>query len=78
MNNEDIIKIISRALEVSEDSVTMESSADDIENWDSLGHLSILVDLDKAFNGKLANIEEMATADSVSKIVKILEENSLL
>jgi len=78
MNNEDIIKVISRALEVSEGSVTMESSADDIENWDSLGHLSILVDLDKEFNGKLANIEEMATADSVSKIVKILEEHSLL
>jgi len=78
MNNEDIIKIIARALNTSEDLVTMGSSTDNIENWDSLGHLSILVALDKAFNGELANIAEMATADSVSKIVKILEEHSLV
>jgi acyl carrier protein len=78
MNNKDIVKIIAKALNTSEDLVTMGGSTDNIENWDSLGHLSILVALDKAFNGELANIAEMATADSVSKIVKVLEEHSLI
>lgn len=78
MKNEDIIKIIAKALSKSENLVTMESSTENIEEWDSLGHLSVLVALDKAFNGKLANIVEMSTADSVSKIVKILKKHSLL
>ena len=43
-----------------------------------MGHLSILSNMDKFFDGKIAPIREMATADSVRKILKILKENSLI
>lgn len=78
MKENDVMGIIAKALSVSGDNITSDSSADNVEEWDSLGHLGILVALDKAFDGKLASISDMATADSVKKIVKVLKDNSFI
>lgn len=78
MKDEEIIKIIAKALNVDVRKITVNSSADNVEEWDSLGHLGILVALDKAFDGKLARITEMATADSIKKIIDILKINSFI
>ena len=58
--------------------ITFDSSVKNVEEWDSLGHLSILVALDKRFGGKVANIREMSSADSVNKIIQLLKDNSLV
>jgi acyl carrier protein len=76
MKKEDIINIIKDALKV--DKITIESSVDNLEEWDSLGHLSILVALDKEFDGRLASISDLATADSVEKIISILENKNFI
>ncbi len=73
---EEIIGIIAKSLEVGE--ININSSVENTEEWDSLGHLSILVALDKRFDGNLASIKEMAAASSVKSIFKILEDNSLI
>jgi len=78
MQNKEIMEIIAKALNVNPSNVTLDSSADNVEEWDSLGHLGVLVALDKAFDGKLAGLAEMATADSVGKIMQILKDNSLI
>jgi len=78
MNENEIIKIIAKTLNIAESSINMDSSADNVDEWDSLGHLGVLVALDKAFDGKLAGIPAMATADSVSKIFSVLKENSFI
>ena len=78
MKVEEVLAIIATALNIDVNNLTVDSSADNIEEWDSLGHLGILVALDKAFDGKLASINEMATADSVNKIIKILKDNSFI
>jgi acyl carrier protein len=74
----EILGIIATSLEVPNEKVSMNSSIDILEEWDSLGHLSILVALDKRFDGNLASIKEMAAASSVKSIFKILEDNSLI
>ncbi len=74
----DIIATIEKALELPPGSLTETTLTDEIENWDSLGQLSILVALDKLFDGKIAGIREMAEADSVGKILVILRQHSLL
>ena len=56
----------------------MDSSVENVEEWDSLGHLGVLVALDKAFDGKIGSIKEMATAGSVTKIIEILKTNSFI
>jgi acyl carrier protein len=73
----EIIKIIEKALNLGTGVLKENSSSETIDEWDSLGQLSILVDLDRKFEGKISSISEMADADSVEKILKILKENSI-
>ncbi len=78
MKTDDILKIIEKALELKEGSISVDSKIDDVENWDSLGHLSILVAIDKNIEGNISEISELATADSVSNIIDLLKKNNLL
>lgn len=78
VSEKDILKIIHDALNLNKKNITINTTMKDIEKWDSLGHLGILAALDKFFDGKIANIKEMATVDSVKKIIKILRNNSLM
>ncbi len=74
----EILEIIAKVLNVDANGLTVDSSSDNVDEWDSLGHLGVLVALDKTFDGKLAGIAEMATADSVNKIIQILKNNSFI
>ena len=78
VNEKDILKVIHDALNLKKKNITINTTINDVEKWDSLGHLGILAALDKFFDGKIASIKEMATADSVKKIIKILRNNSLM
>ena len=71
----EVLEIIAKSLEVDKERITVESTVDSLEEWDSLGHLSILVSLDKKFQGRLAGIKEMASVTSVNSILKILKNN---
>lgn len=76
MNVEDIKNIIADAL--GKEFVSDKDSMDNTEEWDSLGHLSILSAIDNALDGKASEISELANADSVSKIIEILKNNKLI
>ncbi len=78
ITEKEILDIMQNALKLKEKSLTIDSSMSNVEEWDSLGHLSILVALDKFFNGKIAGVKDLVSADSVNKIINILKENSLL
>ena len=74
----EIMEIIQNTLLLNPGVLKEISKAEEIENWDSLGHLSILVALDKHFNGKIRDIPQMATANSVPDIIKILEGSAII
>lgn len=74
----EVIAVVEKALEMKPGQLKENTSAEEIENWDSLGQLNILVALDKLFDGKIASINEMAEADSMTKILNILKQKSLL
>lgn len=78
ISQSDVIATIEKALELKTGSLGDGTPTPGIENWDSLGQLSILVALDKLFDGKLAEIQEMAQADSISKIMAVLKKHSLI
>lgn len=78
VNGEEVIRVIEDALQLEKGGLNINSSTANVEGWDSLGHLSILIALDKLFDGKVAGIADMATADSVSKIIQVLKDNSLI
>jgi hypothetical protein len=56
----------------------LEAIAEDVGGWDSLGQLSILAALDVLFNGRVTEISEITTADSIPKILAALRQHSLL
>ena len=76
MDKQDIRSIIADAL--GKVSVNDDNSMDNTEEWDSLGHLSILSAIDNALDGKASDLTDLANADSVGKIIKILESNKLI
>jgi acyl carrier protein len=77
INSEKIIKLLEDALEMQNGELSIDSISENIEQWDSLGHLSILIALDKTFDGQIGKIKEMAKVDSVAKIMSLLKENGL-
>lgn len=74
----EVIAVIEKALEMKPGLLGENTRAEEVDMWDSLGQLSILVALDELFDGKVANINEMAEADSMPKILNILKQRSLL
>jgi acyl carrier protein len=72
MNKENIIEIIRIALEI--DSLSIDDSSDNIEEWDSLGQLSILSALDKETNGKASSINGLSEMFTVREIVEEIKK----
>ncbi len=73
-----VIASIEKALEQRPGTLGETTRAEEVKGWDSLGQLSILAALDQLFDGKIADINEMAEADSIGKILIILRQHSLL
>ena len=73
MNKINLEKLIEEALEIDSGLVNENSSMNDIEEWDSLGHLSILLKLDEELGGEAGGIKELAEAKSVNEIFEILK-----
>jgi len=78
ISQSEVIAVIEKALEIKPGLLGENTRAEEFDNWDSVGQLSILVALDKLFEGKIANINEMAEADSIPKILAILRQHSLV
>ena len=76
MNKDVLLNLIKDALKAEE--IGLNSSMDNTDDWDSLGHLSILSAIDQSLDGKASNLDELASATSVEKIISILEKNNLL
>jgi len=77
-SEQDVLSAIESALELDSRSIDTEAVSKDVEGWDSLGHLSILAALDSLFEGRVTEIGEIVTADSVPKILVALRQHSLL
>ena len=63
-----VIELIAEALEVSPDTITAETILSELEEYDSMGKLSIIVILDEEYDKTLSG-EEMASFKTVGDIV---------
>ncbi len=77
ITTEELITIITDALDA-DDLITDESSMDNIPEWDSLGHLSILTSLDQATEGKASSLSDLGDTTSVKEIISILNKENLI
>jgi len=78
ISEKDVITCIAKALRIPNKKINNKSSDKDLEEWDSLGHLNIMLNLDKILKGKVLKIKNIAEAHSVKKILITLKKNKLL
>ncbi|MBR5074881.1 MAG: acyl carrier protein [Bacteroidales bacterium] len=69
---EKVIEIVASVCEVDKAEVTEDSTVGDFPAWDSMGHLSILSQVEENF-GISFEPEEMMELEDVSDIVKAIE-----
>jgi acyl carrier protein len=77
MTEKDLFKLIKTCLKTSK-KIDIKSASRNIEEWDSLGQLSILTTLDKRFKNKATKLTKLATAETVKDIVSILKKAKLI
>ena len=51
------------------------SRSSDIEEWDSLGHISVMSYLDRTYNEITERVPDFASATSVQDILDLLNQN---
>ena len=73
---EEVLKIIEEALKLGKGVININSNPNNVSEWDSLGHLNILMALDKKLDGKASGLSELAKAMSVKKIISVLKNNN--
>ena len=78
MNYGELKKIISLSIKIPLKKINDNASAKKHEEWDSLGHLTILSSLDVLFDGLIGPISNISEAQSVEDILNILIENKLI
>ena len=73
--NEQIFKLISDALGADLSEISIETTSHDIDEWDSLGHLSILQELDIKYDNITDRVPELASVSSVKEIINLVISN---
>ena len=64
MNKKEIIKLISKAINIKENKLNINSGIGSVPEWDSLGHLNIFFAIQKKFKKKI-------DLNEASKIINI-------
>jgi len=73
---EKLQEIMATALELPSDAIREDSTMDEIEEWDSLGHVHIMVALEQAFDLYM-DVDDFAELDSVPAILRYLESENV-
>lgn len=73
-----VTETIANALGLPPGRVKPEDGIDTFPEWDSLGHLNILMALEKEFGGQVAKIPGLAKATSVKAIVALLQAHQVI
>ena len=66
-----VVAVVTRELSVPPGSISLLSTSDDVDRWDSLGHLQICMALEAEFGVSLG-LEEVGQINSVPAIIEYL------
>jgi acyl carrier protein len=77
ITKKEIFNIISKSLNLKSQKLDEKTKSKDLEQWDSLGQLSIITSLDKKLKGSV-NLDGIASATSVKQILEYLKKKKIL
>ena len=69
----ELTEIFRDVLEIDDLAINRSTRMEDIENWDSLANVRIIVDTEAAFNVRFET-DDLATIDSVDALVSLIEK----
>lgn len=70
-------KIIRDVFPIEAETIDENWTSDDIPDWDSVGHLNLIMEIEKAFDIKI-EIEEMFEVEKLADIIPILKKRNAL
>jgi acyl carrier protein len=70
-------KVIRGVFPIEEEIIDENWTSDDIPDWDSVGHLNLIMEIEKAFDIKI-EIEEMFEVEKLGDISRILKKKNVL
>ena len=68
-----VLRTFSAVFNVDENKIRLTDTKEDIESWDSIGHLQLIMNIEAEFGIKL-NTEDVVNIDSVKKCVDIVNK----
>ena len=71
----EVLSVIARVFNLNLEDLSGLNTRDEIDSWDSLGHLQLILQLESEFNIKL-KMEEINKINTIEDCVKIVEKNS--
>jgi acyl carrier protein len=71
-----ITKIFSRVVDVPLDSVSITMTPSDVENWDSMKHIMLLLAVESDFELKFSNIE-MVSIGTLAELIDLVKSKSV-
>tara|TARA_B100000768_G_C10989446_1_gene253315 strand:+ start:208 stop:435 length:228 start_codon:yes stop_codon:yes gene_type:complete len=75
MTDQEVFEVIAKALDVASANITIDTLSSDIPDWDSLGHLTIFMELESAFPEDYNSDPRFASVVSVKEIIDIMRGN---
>ena len=73
ISERDIRKIMGEVWEISPDQIPPDASFNDIVQWDSIGHVNLLIALEKEYNINI-DFETLTKLVSISAVIECLKE----
>ncbi|MFC2140719.1 acyl carrier protein [Acidobacteriota bacterium] len=75
--NDRLEKIIREVFDIEAETIDENWTSDDIPNWDSVGHLNLIMEVEKEFHIKI-EIEEMFEVEKLGDIITILNKKNAI
>lgn len=75
--NEKLVKILSDVFEIKESDLKPELTSQDIDSWDSLRQMDLVVSLEEGFDISL-EIEDIVKMNSILTITEVLKNKGVL
>ena len=72
-----VLRIVSQVMNVPTERLNEDSSVDNLERWDSLTHMNLILALEEEFNNSFSD-EEITARISIGKIIGTLSQKEVM
>jgi acyl carrier protein len=72
ITEKELISLVANALVVDETLLSLDTSTSDLDEWDSLGHIALIQEIEKSFEGRYTPSGKLASAISIKELLDAL------